>query len=215
MEPDALNFLKEGLPGEVRALVLYESNTTRVTREISALGSVIIKQALGPDAAARQGEERSLLQTLAGIDGVVRLAEGNHPADALTLEDCGGVALSAALGKGPLDCDLAVMAGGQPRDGPGDAQGAGEIVGTPAYLAPEQTGRTGHAVDHRADLYSVGVTLFEMVTGTLPFAADDMLQLIHDHLVREPAIAVNAAQPVPAMLSALILRLLAKAPADR
>ncbi|OLT06562.1 hypothetical protein BJF90_15910 [Pseudonocardia sp. CNS-004] len=59
-----------------------------------------------------------------------------------------------------------------------------EIVGTLAYLAPEQTGRTGRSVDQRADLYGLGATLYELATGGPPFGSDDPLQLVHDHLAR-------------------------------
>ena len=61
-----------------------------------------------------------------------------------------------------------------------------EIVGTLAYLAPEQTGRTGRPVDQRADLYALGATLYELATGAPPFGTGDPLRLIHDHLARVP-----------------------------
>jgi serine/threonine protein kinase len=58
------------------------------------------------------------------------------------------------------------------------------IAGTLVYLAPEQTGRSGRSVDHRADVYSLGATLYEAATGMPPFGTDDPLRLIHDHLAR-------------------------------
>ena len=57
-----------------------------------------------------------------------------------------------------------------------------EIVGTLAYLAPEQTGRIGRPVDHCADLYALGATLYELATGRPPFGTGDPLRLSHDHL---------------------------------
>ena len=90
-----------------------------------------------------------------------------------------------------------------------------EIVGTLAYLAPEQTGRTGRPVDQRADLYALGATLFELATGGPPFGTGDPLRLTHDHLARVPAppAAVNPA--VPVALSEIIMHLLEKEPDNR
>src|SRR5262245_60209034 len=90
-----------------------------------------------------------------------------------------------------------------------------EIVGTLAYLAPEQTGRTGRSVDQRADLYALGATLYELATGTPPFGSGDPLQLTHDHLARVavPPARVNPALPGP--LSDIIMHLLEKEPDDR
>ncbi|MDF2466291.1 MAG: ATP-binding region, ATPase domain protein [Ramlibacter sp.] len=91
----------------------------------------------------------------------------------------------------------------------------GQIVGTLGYMAPEQTGRTGRAVDQRADLYALGACLYEMATGRPPFEGSDTLQLIHDHLVREPVAPSQLDAHVPHGLSDVILRLLAKVPERR
>jgi diguanylate cyclase (GGDEF)-like protein len=89
------------------------------------------------------------------------------------------------------------------------------IEGTLVYLAPEQTGRTGRPVDHRADLYALGATLYEAATGVPPFGTDDPLRLIHDHLVRTPDRPDQVNPALPAGLSDLILRLLEKEPDRR
>lgn len=89
------------------------------------------------------------------------------------------------------------------------------IAGTLAYMAPEQTGRMNRSVDARSDLYSLGVTLYEMVTGTLPFAAADPLELIHCHLARQPVPPSERVYGLPAMVESIILKLLAKNPEDR
>ncbi len=91
----------------------------------------------------------------------------------------------------------------------------GEIVGTLAYLAPEQTGRTARPVDQRADMYALGATLYELTTGEPPFGADDPLQLIHDHLARVPAAPAEVNPAVPVPLSEIILHLLEKEPDHR
>jgi hypothetical protein len=107
-----------------------------------------------------------------------------------------------------IDFDLAVMA-----DGPTGV--SDPMTDTLAYLAPEQTGRTGRRVDQRADLYALGATPYELATGRPPFDSTDTLQLIHDQLLREPVPPAMLDAGVPPALSAIILRLLAKAPEAR
>ena len=63
------------------------------------------------------------------------------------------------------------------------------IAGTLAYMAPEQTGRMNRSIDARSDLYSLGVTLYQMLTGALPFAAADPLEWVHCHIARQPTLA--------------------------
>jgi diguanylate cyclase (GGDEF)-like protein len=91
----------------------------------------------------------------------------------------------------------------------------GEINGTLAYLAPEQTGRTGQPLDQRADLYAFGATLYELATGTPPFGNGEPLQLIYDHLARIPVPPIEIAPHLRPDLSDLIMRLLEKEPDRR
>ncbi|MEE4527103.1 protein kinase domain-containing protein, partial [Klebsiella pneumoniae] len=60
------------------------------------------------------------------------------------------------------------------------------MAGTLAYMAPEQTGRMNRSVDHRSDLYSLGVTFYQMLTGQLPFVATDPTEWVHCHIARRP-----------------------------
>ena len=90
-----------------------------------------------------------------------------------------------------------------------------EITGTLAYLAPEATGRTGRAVDQRADLYALGAVLYELATGEPPFGSGDPLRLIHDHLARVPVPPAEVNHAVPAPLSEVIMHLLEKEPDNR
>ncbi|MFD0580648.1 AAA family ATPase [Dactylosporangium darangshiense] len=90
-----------------------------------------------------------------------------------------------------------------------------EIVGTLAYLAPEQTGRTGRAVDQRADLYALGATLYELATGAPPFGWGDPLRLTHDHLARVPVPPAAVNRAVPGAFSEIIMHLLEKEPDNR
>ena len=88
------------------------------------------------------------------------------------------------------------------------------IAGTLAYMAPEQTGRMNRSTDARSDLYSVGVTLYEMLTGHLPFSAADPLEWVHCHIARQPTPPGNRAA-VPDPLSAIVMKLLAKNSEER
>ena len=89
------------------------------------------------------------------------------------------------------------------------------LEGTIAYMAPEQTGRMNRGVDYRADLYSFGATCYEMLTGRRPFESHDPLEVIHAH-VAQAAVPPHVREPgVPAPLSQLVMRLLAKSAEDR
>ncbi|WP_437932341.1 AAA family ATPase [Sorangium sp. So ce291] len=84
------------------------------------------------------------------------------------------------------------------------------LEGTLAYMSPEQTGRTARALDTRTDLYSLGVTLFEALSGRLPFTERDPLALVHAHLAKEPPPLDEVAPEVPPGVAAIAQRLLAK-----
>jgi PAS domain S-box-containing protein len=90
-----------------------------------------------------------------------------------------------------------------------------QLEGTLAYISPEQTGRMNCAVDYRSDLYSLGAIFYEMLTGTPPFVADDKMALVHAHLSRTATSPSKLNLQVPSVLSRIVLKLLAKDPADR
>jgi predicted ATPase/class 3 adenylate cyclase len=89
------------------------------------------------------------------------------------------------------------------------------IEGTLAYCSPEQTGRMNCAVDFRADLYSLGLTFYEILAGAHPFEAADAMGMVHAHLAQVPAPLQQRNPKVPAALSAIVDKLLAKDPDDR
>ena len=86
-------------------------------------------------------------------------------------------------------------------------------MGTVEYISPEQ-GR-GHTVDGRSDLYSMGVLLYQMLSGRLPFEADNPTALIFQHVYETAPPLARIAPHVPAVLATIVERLLAKSPADR
>jgi predicted ATPase/signal transduction histidine kinase len=88
------------------------------------------------------------------------------------------------------------------------------IAGTLAYMAPEQTGRMNRSIDSRSDLYSLGVTLYQMLTGSLPFMASDPMEWVHCHIARMP-LRPSERLHAPAPVSAIIMKLLAKTPEER
>jgi PAS domain S-box-containing protein len=82
-------------------------------------------------------------------------------------------------------------------------------------MAPEQTGRVNRSIDSRSDLYSLGVTFYEVLTGSLPFTASDPMELVHCHIARQPAIPSERLQIVPTAVSAIIMKLLSKTAEER
>jgi PAS domain S-box-containing protein len=89
------------------------------------------------------------------------------------------------------------------------------IAGTLAYMAPEQTGRMNRSIDSRSDLYALGVTFYQLLTGALPFAAADAMEWVHCHLARKPVAPAEQLKTVPGAISALVMKLLAKMAEDR
>ncbi|GHH91297.1 protein kinase domain-containing protein [Streptomyces capillispiralis] len=89
----------------------------------------------------------------------------------------------------------------------------GMVVGTPQYLSPEQA--LGRGVDARSDLYSVGIMLFQLVTGRLPFEADSPLAIAYAHVQEEPPTASSINRALPPAVDALIARALKKNPNER
>jgi predicted ATPase len=89
------------------------------------------------------------------------------------------------------------------------------ITGTLAYMSPEQTGRMNRSVDSRSDLYSLGVTLYELLTGSLPFTGSDAMEWVHCHIARRPLPPEERTPDVPLAVSSVIMKLLAKTAEER
>lgn len=84
-----------------------------------------------------------------------------------------------------------------------------------AYMSPEQTGRMNRTVDYRTDLYSLGITFYEILTGSVPFKSNDPMEVIHSHIARMPNAPSELDPTIPSTISAIVMKLLSKAPEDR
>jgi predicted ATPase len=100
---------------------------------------------------------------------------------------------------------------------PGAIRGvnATQLEGTLTHISPEQTGYMNRLVDERSDLYSFGVTLYELLTGAPPFAASDPLELVHCHVAQTPRAPIDVRPDIPRVVSDLVLKLLSKTAEDR
>ncbi|KPA15556.1 stage II sporulation protein E [Candidatus Magnetomorum sp. HK-1] len=85
-----------------------------------------------------------------------------------------------------------------------------ELEGNLPYISPEQTGRMNRSIDYRSDLYSLGLTLYELLTGKMPFEANDVLEWVHAHIARTPRPPVEVDRSIPEILSDIVMKLMAK-----
>ena len=118
-----------------------------------------------------------------------------------------------------LDFGIAKVTGEDLKSGPGyKPTSTGMVLGTPHYLSPEQArGKKSGEIDGRSDLYAVGVMLYEMVTGELPFKSDTAIEMLLHHIQTAP-VPTHLLKPdmkIPEQASALIMKALAKDPGER
>jgi serine/threonine-protein kinase len=90
---------------------------------------------------------------------------------------------------------------------------AGMIIGTPQYMSPEQC--QGKELDHRSDIYSIGILLYEMLSGVVPFDAESTLEVVYNQLHQPPRPLTELSPHVPAALARVVLRALEKEPGKR
>ncbi len=89
------------------------------------------------------------------------------------------------------------------------------LEGTLAYISPEQTGRMNRSIDYRTDLYSLGITFYEMLTGVIPFQTTDPMELIHCHIAKMPISPKSYNAQIPEVIAKMILKLLSKTAEER
>ena len=84
------------------------------------------------------------------------------------------------------------------------------LVGTFAYMSPEQTGRMNRTLDYRTDFYSLGITLYEMLTGQLPFMSNDPLEIVYSHIASQAIVPHQINSEIPPAISQIVMKLIAK-----
>jgi PAS domain S-box-containing protein len=146
---------------------------------------------------------RHLADTFAGIDAAQVIHRDIRPANILAEPETGRVLL--------VDFSMATAKEASTVSTKDIAAPAGDW----AYVSPEQTGRMNRPVDYRTDCYSMGVLLYRMLTGRLPFQANDPLEWTHCHIAHMPIPPTEITPEVPQPVSDIVMKLLAKLPEDR
>ncbi|MFA5116257.1 MAG: serine/threonine-protein kinase, partial [Candidatus Omnitrophota bacterium] len=90
-----------------------------------------------------------------------------------------------------------------------------DIISTFGYLSPESSGILRKPIDARSDIYSLGILFYQLLTGRLPYIADDISNLIHQHIAIKPTLPSKLNNQIPPVLDNIILRLIAKEPTER
>ena len=191
-------------PGVVRALGIEQANGSTV---------LILERSVGIALSALQRQSEPDVETLLRVSvGIASVLESVHAARILhmDIQPRNVVVDPLALDVCLIDFGLADEIGRVLRSAEKDA-----ADGALTYMAPERTGRIGTDLDFRSDLYSLGVTLYELFTGVLPFECESSVELINAHLAMTPAPPSSLPRPTPEMISRVILRLLEKDPERR
>jgi serine/threonine protein kinase len=193
--PNIVQIYDFGEVGGLMYLIMEYIDGTNLKGRLSQLRRVGEIMALGEAV----GIAAQLARALAYAHGQGAIHRDLKPANVLLTE-----ADQAIL----VDFGLALMRGGTRLTAPGT------VWGSPTYIAPEQLGETPQ-VDARSDLYSLGVVLYEMVTGRPPFKADSIVETLWQQAKVPPCPPRELAPDVPKELETIILRTLAKQPHDR
>jgi PAS domain S-box-containing protein len=190
------------------ALVLEDAHGEPLARLLEAPA---IRRRLGARRSAEPGMELRLFLTLA-VGLTSALGEVHRRGIIHKNVKPAHVLVNAATGEVWLTGFGIASRIPRERQAPGPAE---TIVGSLAYMAPEQTGRMNRSIDTRSDLYALGVTLYEMLTGSLPFTAADPMEWVHCHIARQAIPPSERVKHVPKPLSAIIMKLLAKTAEER
>ena len=214
-------------------LAARDSAADGLRQEYALLQSLDVPEILHPLALLEDGPRLALvLEPFAGegLEAVLARQPRFAVPETLTLARQLACALAALHGAGIVHHDirpanfllarahdgvqvkLADLSRAAARKGATEARPA---AGNWAYVSPEQTGRMNRQADYRTDFYSLGILLYRLLTGQLPFEADDPLEWVHCHLARMPVPPHRLVPDLPPAVSDLVLKLLAKVPEER
>ncbi|MFQ3627517.1 MAG: serine/threonine-protein kinase PknK, partial [Cyanobacteriota bacterium] len=196
------------LPGVVRTYGL-ETHGHRAVLVLEDFGGRSLKQVLAErqckilDPVQVLSIAIQLTRALASLQQARIIHKDIKPSNIIFNEETGEVRLTDFSIASRLGEELALP------------QELNQLEGTLVYMSPEQTGRMNRTLDYRSDFYSLGVTLYELLTGRLPFQGHDPLELVHCHIAKAPPPLRSLNPNVPGAIAAIVHKLMAKNAEDR
>ena len=193
---------KLALPGTVQAWDLERDGDRRVM-VLEDFGGEALRPGGGGDLARFFAVALPLARTVGQVHDRGVIHKDIKPGNVLVNPATGDVKL--------IDFNIASELASEHRD----MSLAAPLEGSLPYISPEQTGRMNRDLDHRTDYYSLGVTFFELLTGALPFKADDTMGWVHCHLSRAAPDVRDLDPALPEALALIVRKLMAKDPGQR